>query len=172
MSRSWMWEGLVAGAAGAAVMTAAEKLEQRFTGRPNSNVPAVTLGRMMGVPDQRAERSTALNWAMHYGQGALLGVLRSAMAEGGLRGARASTMFASVRLSADQTLENFTGSGAPPWTWPRSELVIDVAHKLVYGLATGVVGDLLGSRRGTGAGVRLTSLQPGRHSDVGRQAAD
>ena len=164
---SWWWEGLVAGAAGAAVMTAAEKVEQRITGRPSSYVPAVTLGRLVGLPDSRTEGSTPLNWAMHYGQGALLGMLRSAMAEGGLRGARASAMFASVRLTADQTLENYTGSGAPPWTWPRSEVVVDVAHKLVYGLATGLVADRLARRRGPGAGARHARLRAGRVSDVG-----
>jgi hypothetical protein len=35
-----LWQGLVAGLAGAAAMTAAEKLEQRLTGRPDSHVPA------------------------------------------------------------------------------------------------------------------------------------
>ena len=43
----------------------------------------------------------------------------------------------------DQTLENLTGAGAPPWTWPRDELVIDVAHKAVFSLATGAVADAL-----------------------------
>jgi hypothetical protein len=40
-------------------------------------------------------------------------------------------------------LENATGVGAPPWTWPRNELVIDVLHKGVYSLVTGAVADRL-----------------------------
>lgn len=164
---TWWLDGLVAGAVGGMAMTATEKLEQRFGGRPNSYVPAVTLGRLVGVADETAERSRWLNWGMHYGQAALLGVLRGAMAEGGLRGLRASLMFTSVRLTNDQTLENYTGSGAPPWTWPRSELLTDVAHKLVYGIATGLVADRLASRRGPGAGNRHASLRPGRRPDVG-----
>ena len=160
-------EGLVAGAVGGAVMTLAEKVEQIFTGRPDSYVPAVTLARLIGVPDQTAQRSRPLNLGMHFGQGAVLGVLRSMMAEGGLRGPWASAMFSSVRFSSDQTLENFTGSGAPPWTWPRDELVIDVAHKLVYAFATGLVADRFAARRGPGAGARHASLRPGRQSDIG-----
>lgn len=39
--------------------------------------------------------------------------------------------------------ENATGVGTPPWTWPRDELVIDVAHKVVYALATGAIADRL-----------------------------
>ncbi len=166
MSNLW-WEGLVAGTVGGAAMTLTEKLEQRFTGRPNSYVPAVTLGRLVGVPDNRAERSAAMNLGMHFGQAALLGMWRSVMAEGGLRGMRASALFTSVRLANDQTLENYTGVGAPPWTWPRKELVIDIAHKTVYGVVTGLVADRLAARRGPGAGAQHARLRPGRHEGVG-----
>jgi hypothetical protein len=166
-----MWlDGLLAGTVGGLAMTVTEKLEQRFTGRQNSYVPAVTLGRLIGVPDETAEGSPALNLGMHYGQAALLGMLRSAMAAGGLRGLPASAMFTSVRLTNDQTLENYTGTGAPPWTWPRKELLIDVAHKAVYGIATGLVADRLAARRGPGAGARHARLRAGRHEDVGPPA--
>lgn len=40
MTRSAIRQGLVAGAAGAVVMTLGEKVEQRFTHRPDSLVPA------------------------------------------------------------------------------------------------------------------------------------
>jgi hypothetical protein len=43
VSMSVVGEGLLAGAIGAAAMTVGEKIEQRFTGRPNSHVPGLTL---------------------------------------------------------------------------------------------------------------------------------
>jgi hypothetical protein len=52
-------------------------------------------------------------------------------------------MFTVVRLTADQAQENITGVGAPPWTWPRRELFIDLLHKGIYGFTTGVVADRL-----------------------------
>lgn len=52
-----------------------------------------------------------------------------------------------VRLSTDQTLENATGVGAPPRTWPRQEHVVDLTHKLVYAVATGLVADRLVAER-------------------------
>jgi hypothetical protein len=55
-----------------------------------------------------------------------------------------------VRLTVDQTLENATGVGRPPWTWPREELVIDVAHKAVYAPATGAAVDRLTRRADIG----------------------
>ncbi|MDQ0378957.1 hypothetical protein [Amycolatopsis thermophila] len=157
-------QGAVAGLAGAAVMTVVEKTEQRWTGRPDSHVPARTLERLTGLPDRRRR---SVNLAMHFGQGALLGTLRGVMATAGLRGPWASAMFWVVRLTNDQTLENATGVGAPPWTWPRGELVIDLAHKGVYAAGTGLVADWLAGRQGAGPGQRHASLVPGRRSDVG-----
>ncbi len=141
--RDGVWKGMLAGAGGVAAMTLGEKLEQRLTGRPDSYMPAHTLERLLGLP-QRADRERRLlNLGMHTGQAIVLGAWRGLMAEGGLRGARASAMFTLVRLANDQTLENITGQGAPPWTWPRDELVVDVAHKAVYAFATGLIADAL-----------------------------
>ncbi len=133
-------KGALAGLAGAAVMTAGEKLEQTFTRRPNSHVPGRTLANLVGLPRPDEDRF-ARNMAMHYTAGAMLGALRGLMAAANLRGPLASVMHAPVRLTTDQILENVSGVGAPPWTWPRDELVIDVVHKGIYSLATGAVAD-------------------------------
>ncbi|GAA5171325.1 hypothetical protein GCM10023214_51290 [Amycolatopsis dongchuanensis] len=155
-----MWQGLLAGAVGTAVMTVGEKLEQRCTGRPDSQVPGAVLARLTGSRLRG-------NLVMHFGQGALAGVVRALMANAGLRGPVASAMFTVVRLSNDQILENATGVGAPPQTWPRRELAVDLLHKTVYGFATGLVADALAARRGPGPGQRHASLRPGRQPDVG-----
>ena len=136
-------KGLVAGALGIAVMTFGEKVEQAFTHRPNSFVPAHTLERLLGLPFEPDGQQRCFNLAMHRGQGIALEALCGVMAEGGLRGPWASAMFTVVRLTADQTQENITGVGAPPWTWPRQELLIDLLHKAIYGFVTGVVADRL-----------------------------
>jgi hypothetical protein len=141
--RAGAWKGMLAGAGGVTVMTIGEKVEQRLTGRPDSYMPAHTLERLLGLPARRDSERRALNFAMHAGQGILLGAWRGIMAEGGLRGPGASAMFTVVRLANDQTLENITGQGAPPWTWPRRELVVDVLHKGVYAFTTGLIADAL-----------------------------
>ena len=167
MVKRGLWQGLVAGVAGAAVMTAAEKLEQRWTGRPDSYVPARVLARLTGLPERPPAEARGLNLAMHYGQAALLGTVRGIMAQAGLRGPWASGMFTVVRLTNDQILENATGVGAPPQTWPRRELAVDVLHKAVYGFATGMIADWLARRDGPGPGQRHAAKRPGRRSGVG-----
>uniref|UniRef100_UPI0031D015D7 hypothetical protein n=1 Tax=Streptomyces hawaiiensis TaxID=67305 RepID=UPI0031D015D7 len=131
MIRRAVWQGLVAGTAGGVVMTLGEKIEQAMTGRPDSHVPARVLQRLTGLPEHPGTQPPPVNWVMHFGQAALLGVLRSVMARSGLRGPVASAQFTVVRLTNDQILENATGVGAPPTTWPRPELVVDVLHKVV-----------------------------------------
>lgn len=136
--------GMVAGAVGTAAMTAVEKFEQRRTDRPNSYVPAHTLERLLGLEERPDRDRVALNHVMHWGTGMLVGALRGVMARAGLRGTPASLLLhLPVRLTTDQTLENATDVGAPPWTWPRNEQLIDTAHKAVYAAATGLVADRL-----------------------------
>ena len=135
--------GLLAGLAGVAAMTAAEKLEQALTGRPNSYVPARTLGRLLNLPGRPNNERVGLNWAMHWGQGIALGVARAWMAERGVRGPVGSFLFMNLRLLNDQTLENATRAGAPPWTWPVDEQAIDLLHKGIYAFVAGAVADRL-----------------------------
>lgn len=148
-------------------MTMGEKAEQAMTGRPDSHVPARVLQRLTGLSAGPGRQPLLANWAMHYGQAALLGVLRSVMAQAGLRGPVASAKFTVVRLTNDQILENATGVGAPPATWPRKELVVDVLHKAVYAFVTGAVADALAARGGRGPGQRHAALRSGRQADVG-----
>jgi hypothetical protein len=136
--------GALAGLAGVAVMTAGEKLEQQLTHRPDSYVPARTLIALTtGRRLPESARPPVRNHLMHWGTGAALGALRGVWSTAGLRGWRASAWHTSVRLATDQTLENATGVGSPPWTWSRQDQVVDLLHKAVYSFATGVVADAL-----------------------------
>ena len=146
--------GVVAGLIGVAAMTLFEKAEQAVTARPNSYVPGRTLLTLAGRSPSDREKPLVWNHAMHWGTGALLGALRGVWAEVGLRGPRASLAHTVVRLATDQTLENATGVGAPPRTWPAREQAVDVLHKAVYSFVTGLaaerlVSPSLQSQRGT-----------------------
>ena len=141
MLRRAAGRGALAGLAGAAVMTAGEKAEQAVTHRPDSYVPARALLTLLGRRPGDREQPLLWNWAMHYGTGALLGALRGVWAAVGLRGPRAHLAHTVSRLSFDQTVENATGVGAPPRTWPPREEAVDVAHKAVYSLVTGLLAE-------------------------------
>lgn len=146
--------GALAGLAGVLAMTISEKVEQRFTGRPNSYVPARALLTLAGRQPTESATPTSANLAMHWVTGALLGALRGVWSATGIRGAEATATHAVVRLAFDQTVENITGVGAPPSTWPASERALDTAHKGVYALVTGLVTD--------------RCIQPSAQTDRGR----
>ncbi len=122
-------------------MTIGEKAEQRITGRPNSYVPGRTLLTLLGRRPPTEAKPMVWNHVMHWGTGAVLGALRGLWSATGMRGTPASLSHTVVRLATDQTLENATGMGAPPQTWPRGEQVVDVLHKAVYSCVTGWVAD-------------------------------
>ncbi|MGW2100682.1 hypothetical protein ACWCPX_23890 [Streptomyces olivaceoviridis] len=110
---------------------------RHVTGRPDSHVPARVLQRLTGLPERPGRQPLPLNWAMHYG------------------------------FTNDQILENATGVGAPPATWPRQELAVDLLHKAVYAFTTGAVADTLAARGGPGPGQRHAAARPGRHTGFG-----
>ncbi len=134
-------KGAMAGLVGVAAMTAAEKIEQSVTKRPNSYVPGRTLIAILKRRPVESAQPPVMNHAMHWGTGIALGALRGIWSASGLRGPGASAVHSVVRLATDQTFENATGVGAPPPTWPAKEQIIDVAHKAIYSFTTGFVTD-------------------------------
>jgi hypothetical protein len=134
--------GAASGVLGAPAMAATSKLEQLATGRAASYVPARTLAHLLRLPEPERDR-WARNMGMHYLAAAAAGAMRGLMPASNLRGPLASLVHANLRLSFDQTLENATGVAAPPWTWPRDELIVDTAHKSLYALVTGAISDAL-----------------------------
>src|SRR3954452_7211989 len=146
--------GVVAGLVGAAGMTTGEQIEQALTRRPDSYVPARTLLTLLGRRADDRDKPVVAHHAMHWATGATLGALGGVWAVVGIRGTQANVTHTVIRLAFAQPLENTTGAGAPPATWPRGERVVDFAHKAVYSFVTGLVADAwitprLESRRGT-----------------------
>jgi hypothetical protein len=135
-------KGIIGGAVGTAAMTIGENLEQGFTGRGDSYVPARTAGRLFGLKEPESE-ALGRNLAMHWGTGIVGGAARAFLSERGFRGLPASATHLALRVTTDQMLENVTGVSSPPWTWPRFELTIDLLHKATYSLVTGAITDAL-----------------------------
>ena len=88
------------------------------------------------------------------------------MAERGLRGPVGSFLFMDLRLLNDQTLENATGVGAPPWTWPVDEQVIDLLQRrstlapMLSVRTMAVTG--VGRQRGDGRSATIAAPTPAR----------
>ncbi|WP_432512247.1 hypothetical protein [Kineococcus sp. SYSU DK001] len=146
--------GLLGGLAGAAAMTASQRLERAVTGRPASHVPGRTLLLLAGRSPSEDDRPGAATLTMVVATSAALGALRGVWRASGLLRVRADVAQTLTRIVVDQTLENATGAGAPPRTWRSGEGVVEVLHAAVAAVATGAVVErlvepVLESRRGT-----------------------
>lgn len=133
--------GAVAGLLGAATMIVTERAEQVVTSRPDSYVPGRALLTLLGGHPGDTTRPLVSNHVMHFATGALLGALRGVWAVTGIRGTQANAWHTVVRLGFDQTVENGTGVGAPPATWTTQDQIVDLLHKTVYSVTTGLVAD-------------------------------
>lgn len=128
---------------GVAAMTATEILERIVTRRPNSYVPTSTLALLRDRDPQRHNHDQALNGAMHWGKGILLGAMRGLKIQGGLRGPVGSFMFSNLRWGNGQTPENATGVGTATWAWPVDEQATHLLHKEICAFIIGKVADCL-----------------------------
>ncbi|KAI4635187.1 uncharacterized protein J4E87_000137 [Alternaria ethzedia] len=123
-------------------MSGSNKVEQFFTGRPDSYVPARTMGNHMGVSPEFYQRHTfLLNHAHHFGMGMLAGPFRAVMSYYGVIGPVAVFMHTGIRIMLDQLVETTANVSMVPWTWPINEQVIDILHKGTYALVTGYICD-------------------------------
>lgn len=146
--------GLLGGLAGAAAMTASQRLERAVTGRRASHVPGRTLLLLAGRSPGEDDQPGAATLTMVVATSAALGALRGVWRASGLVRVRADVAQTLARIIVDQTLENATGAGAPPRTWRGGEGVVEVLHAAVAAVATGAVVErlvepVLESRRGT-----------------------
>lgn len=139
-------KGALGGLAGAAIMTAGEKLEQRLTGRPSSNVPGRTIAHVLRLPRAREDRF-GRNMAMHYTTGLMLGAVRGVMSAANLRGPYASLLHAPIRLTTAQVLD------ATEMTAAKSFL----GNKAVDKLANPTALDILVSSAAALAGVTMVA---------------
>ncbi len=132
--------GVVAGAAGTALMTAAQTAYYKYTGSESSSTPAEVGERVIeGVLQREVPVSEdALNQGMHWLYGSSWGlpygiVAGSSPSRSLTRGAIGIglTVWASSRaeMAAMQI-------APPPWEDPPSTLAMDVGFHLVYGLGT------------------------------------
>ncbi|KAJ9621665.1 hypothetical protein H2203_007154 [Taxawa tesnikishii (nom. ined.)] len=131
--------GIGAGAIGALVMLGTEKIEQLFTGRPNSYVPATATGNLFGL--DRHRHPDLVNHVHHFGMGMMNGPIRAVMSYFGVIGPFSSFMFTGIRIFMDQWVEISAGASALPWTWPINEQIIDIFHKGVYAIISGYLCD-------------------------------
>ncbi len=124
-------KGLLAGAAGTAVMTAAQLAYYKANDVEPSDTPAQVGRKLLGfigveVPD---ERMPALNNAMHWLYGTSFGVLLPRVPR------RSGILFGLGVWGAGLVQMPAFGVSPPVWEYPKEAFPPDIGFHLVYGQA-------------------------------------
>ncbi len=133
--------GIVAGVAGTVVMTAFQKLvEMPLTGREDSYAPARFAEKVLPVQADSDEELERLNWATHFGLGAMWGSAYGVAAHAGLSGQKAVAAVFGTVYTGDVLLNTALGLYKPT-TWSTQDWAVDIVDKLVQAQATGAIFD-------------------------------
>src|SRR4051812_26880416 len=110
--------GIVASAAGTALMTVSSTLEMRLRGRDASDAPGKAASRLLRVEPREDLATGRLARIAHVMTGLSLGAARGMLGFAGVREPRASAIFLGVSLLPDAAGLPAMGIAPPPWRWP------------------------------------------------------
>jgi hypothetical protein len=131
--------GLAAGVAGTAAMTLSQRLEQSFTHREGSTVPAQVGAKVMGSAPATEEGALQMGWAVHWSHGVTMGLVRGLLGLTPMSAGAASAVHFGALWGGDALLYRALGIDEMPWKWEKEGLVTDLGHKLVLSAVTSAV---------------------------------
>lgn len=136
-------KGILAGLAGTAAISLAQRIEMKITGREPSDSPAKAVNKTLHIEATDEEHKEAFVEGVHWAYGTLWGLARGALDAAGLRGPLATAVhFAAVWGTAMVMLPAL--KIAPPVKeWGAKSIATDGAEHLVYGIAAGLAYDAI-----------------------------
>lgn len=128
--------GLLAGAIGTAVMTAAQVIEMKVTNRAPSGVPGEVGARLSGRQLDDLNHPGEFNQMMHWGHGTMMGSVRGLLAIPIGSWALATAVFFGLLWVGDVIIYRVLHITDWPWRWEADGLARDIGFKLLYVVAT------------------------------------
>jgi hypothetical protein len=145
-------EGLLAGFAGTAAMTASSTLEARLRGRPASSAPARATAKVLGIAEFEDDIARArFSDLSHWGYGTGWGVVRGLLGATGMPARTATVAHGAAVWGAAQVTLPALEVAPPALFWGTEEIAIDAFHHTVYAVATGLAYELIAAARRNGA---------------------
>jgi hypothetical protein len=139
--------GLLAGFAGTALMTVAQRIQMRLAQRPPSTVPAQAIEKVFHIEPKDERTELRLSTATHWSYGSGWGLVRAAARELGLGPAGATLTQLALVWGTEHTLLPRLKVAKPIRMWSRREIAQDLVFQGLYATATGYAYDALRSRR-------------------------
>lgn len=134
-----MGKGLVAGLAGTAVMTLAQRAQMAATGRGGSDMPARAVEKVFGIrfaDEPSRERSAQLT---HWTYGTSMGAVRGLLGAVGVGDVAATGAHFAVAWGGSTVALPAMGLAPPATEWSPRQVATDAGFHAVYALASGAV---------------------------------
>ncbi|MDX5347940.1 MAG: hypothetical protein LPJ89_02885 [Hymenobacteraceae bacterium] len=135
--------GLLAGLFGTAVMTVAQMIEMKITGRKPSDTPYKAVKEVSGLKAEKDTDTKQLSQLIHFAYGTGWGIPRALLAEAGAGTATGTAAHFGAIWGTALVMLPSLGVAKPATEWEPEEIGKDAAFHAVYAVATGVAADLL-----------------------------
>ena len=111
-------------------MTVSQLLEMHATGRPPSDVPVLTIERVVGANVPPGFPRVIVGYAAQGALALAAVLIAPKMRSFGSRPTRA-VLGGAALVGADAAVSSALGAAAPPWRWTWREAATDLTHKTV-----------------------------------------
>jgi hypothetical protein len=144
----WPVRGVLAGASGTAVLTAAYIVERRVRRSrgpldyDDSDVPGQIVASILHLSRPTEHEEVELGYLLRGGYGSGFGLFHGLLRRR-LREPVATVAFGGTLLTMTLTMFPLLGHTPPPWRWPRGYLATCLATHAAYAVTVAVVDDRL-----------------------------
>lgn len=140
--------GLLAGLAGTALMTVAQRIQMRLAQRPPSMAPAKAIEKLLQIEPKNERAEQRLATATHWSYGSTWGLARALARELGLEPLPATLAQLALIWGTELTVLPRMRVLPPLGMWNKREIAQDLVFHGVYATTTGLAYDALRSRPG------------------------
>ncbi len=139
--------GIIAGIVGTGVITFAQMIEMKITGRKPSDTPAQAGAKVLGVEPKSEQDKQRFNNLVHWFYGTAWGMFRVDLFFLGLVRLPATFIhFLGIWIGGMILLPQLKVS-SPPWKWGWKAVLIDGLLHLIYAAGAGITFDFLIKRK-------------------------
>lgn len=135
--------GLVSGLVGTLVMTAAQMIEMKISGREPSDTPYKAVKKTFGIEAQTDADKELVSNVTHYAYGSTWGIPRGLMAVFGIHPAAGTSAHFGTVWGTELSMLPAMDVVEPVTTWKPKAIAEDAMFHAIYAIAVGVTADTL-----------------------------
>lgn len=135
--------GIISGLAGTLVMTAAQMIEMKISGRKPSDTPYQAVKKTFGIEAQSEKDKELVSNVTHFAYGSTWGVPRGLMAAFGTNGVAGTSAHFGAVWGTELGMLPAMDVAEPVTTWGPKAIAEDAMFHAIYAITAGITADAL-----------------------------